>query len=618
MDQQRLSAVLVEFAHTLVTSYSIQEILDHLVDRAVQVLPVTGCGVMLMGDDRELHFAAASNDTILRIAALQIEFGEGPCLTAYKTGDCVLIDDLATDKRYQRFGPHAADAGLAAVFSFPLTVEGTSERLGALDLYSEVKLELGEDDVTAGKILADVAAVYLFNAKARTEAEASSEQLRHRALHDPLTGLPNRDLVKDRLQHALVKTSRSSTEVGVLFVDLDQFKVVNDSFGHHVGDKLLMAVADRLTAALRPGDTLGRLAGDEFVVICEGLPAAGVAEEVADRVVDVLTKPFSLGASEVSIAASVGVATGRDEPGAFSSADEILRHADAAMYLAKQHGGNRHTTATDLTRADTERRRGIDRDLAQAIERSELHLCYQPIVSAITTNWASVEALLRWNHPSMGAVSPQSIVACAERTGLTAALSEWVVNRACEDMLGWKQQADQPPGKFAVNVSARELMQPDHCQAVSNALDATGLPADALCIEITESVLVEDIRGALNALENLKKLGVSLALDDFGTGYSSLTYLKAFPVDAIKIDRSFVANLGADPVDETIIEAVVKLAQALKLSVIAEGVEDAEQLEHVTALSCDHVQGYFLSPPLPADTIASRRFARPKVTATAR
>ncbi|HYP47240.1 MAG TPA: GGDEF domain-containing protein [Thermoleophilaceae bacterium] len=616
MDGQRLSAVLVEFARTLVTSYSIQEILDHLVDRVVHILPVTGSGVMLMGGDRELHFAAASDETILRIEGLQMEFGEGPCLAAYETGDCVLVGDLARDGRFERFGPHAVDAGLAAVFSFPLLVEGRS--LGALDLYSDVPVELATDEVDAAVVLADVAAIYLFNAQARTEAEANADDLRRRALHDPLTGLPNRELVHDRLEHALAKTSRSSAEVAVLFVDLDRFKAVNDNFGHHVGDKLLIAIAERLSAVLRPGDTLGRLSGDEFVVVCEELPAPTVAGEVADRIVDAMSRPFSLGANELSIAASVGVATARDGLAATTSADELLRNADAAMYLAKRRGGNQRTTASDLTRADTERRTGIDRDLAHAIERDELHLEYQPIVSAATSSWSSVEALLRWNHPTAGAVPPESILASAERTGLSGELSEWVVRRACEDMRRWEDQTSAPPESFAVNVSARELMHPDHCRAVAKALSDAALPAESLCIEITESVLVEDVRGALAALGALKNLGVGLALDDFGTGYSSLNYLKAFPVDVIKIDRSFVANLGDDPIDETIIEAVVKLARALELSVIAEGVEDARQLDRVRALRCDHVQGYLFSRPLPAAAIASHRFARASPAAATR
>lgn len=607
MDQQRLSTVLLEFARTLVTDFSIPEILDHLVDRVVQILPVTGAGVMLMAGDDELRFVAASDDKILRIEALQLEFGEGPCITAYQTGVRVLIGDLATDERYERFVPRAAAAGLAAVFTFPLRIEG--EHLGALDLYSEVPLELGEPDLVAAQVLADVAAVYLFNAQARSQARASSDQLRHRALHDPLTGLPNRDLVKDRLEQALTKSHRSSADVGVLFVDLDQFKLVNDTFGHHVGDQLLIAVADRLAAVLRPGDTLGRLAGDEFVVLCEGLTTPALADEIAGRVVGALTAPFSIGTNEISIAASVGVATARDGPGASGGSHAVLRHADAAMYAAKRRGGNQHKTATALTRAHIDRRRGVERDLGRAIERSELHLDYQPIVSATTTAWASVEALLRWTHATVGAIPPETIVASAERTGLTSALSEWVVRRACRDMHEWKEKADRPPPRVAVNVSARELMHPDHGQAVSHALQSTGVPAEALCIEITESVLVDDIRGALHALENLKQLGVSLALDDFGTGYSSLTYLKRFPVDVVKIDRSFVANLGDDPVDEAIVEAVVGLAQTLGLSVVAEGVENARQLEHVKALSCDQVQGYFLSPPLPAHAIASRRFA---------
>jgi len=334
LDAHRLAEVLVEFAQTLVKNLPIQGILDRLVERSIDVVPVTGAGVLLMGADFDLHFAAASDEVLLRVEALQLEFGEGPCITAYRTGKQVLIPDLCLDRQFPRFSPAARAAGLGAVFSFPIAVEG--QQLGALDVYRNEPGPLLIEDVTASQILADVAASYVYNARVHAGERRATEQFREQALHDALTGLPNRVLLHDRLCQVVAKAQRSGAAAAVLFVDLDRFKTINDNHGHLAGDKVLHAVGDRLRHAVRPGDTLARLAGDEFVIVCEDLDHSEQAERVARRVAEALAQPMQIGDILIDLSASVGIAyagQGTDLP------DSLLRDADAAMFRAKRDGG---------------------------------------------------------------------------------------------------------------------------------------------------------------------------------------------------------------------------------------------------------------------------------------
>lgn len=337
MDAHRLAEVLVEFAQTLVKDLPIQGILDRLVERSLDVVPVTGAGVLLMGADLDLHFVAASDKVLLRVEALQVEFGEGPCITAYKTGRQVLIPDLGSDQQFPRFSPAARVAGLGAVFSFPIAVEG--QQLGALDVYRTQPGPLVIDDAAACQILADVAASYVYNARVHVREREAAARFRERALHDPLTGLPNRVLLHDRLCQVVAKAQRSGAAAAVLFVDLDRFKTINDNHGHLAGDQVLLAVGYRLRHAVRPGDTLARLAGDEFVIVCEDFEHSEQAERVALRVAEALAEPVQVGGALIDVSASVGIAfagQGTDLP------ESLLRDADAAMFRAKQDGGARY------------------------------------------------------------------------------------------------------------------------------------------------------------------------------------------------------------------------------------------------------------------------------------
>jgi diguanylate cyclase (GGDEF)-like protein len=588
---RRLARVLVEFAHTLGTDFPIQKILDHLALRILDIVPVTGAGVMTMEDDGRMSFAAATNEAIMVLERLQNEFGEGPCVEAFRSNKAIAITDLSVDKAFPRFSPRAREAGLVAVFTFPMRVQG--RRLGAVDLYRDSPGPLSHHDMQAAQVLADVAAAYLFNAQARSE-------LSHRSLHDPLTGLANRALLDVLLERAVARAKRSHNCSAVLFIDLDRFKSVNDRYGHHVGDEVLRITATRLTKSLRPGDSLARLGGDEFVVVCEDLHEQREAETVAARVTAALSQPFQIEGSQIMVSASVGIAfsgPGQDLP------QSLLRDADVAMYLAKSDGGGRHATVPAATRAAAARADELERDLRDAQPQDEFSLVYQPIISAQHREVVAVEALLRWQHPLRGAVAPDVIIPSAERSGLILSLGEWVLGRALSDHKAWT--AVGPTARVAVNVSPRQLMAPGFGAGVDRALGATGTSPEDVSLEVTESVLLADAPRALAVLNELKDIGVQLSLDDFGTGYSSLSYLRQFPFDIVKIDRSFIADISTDRVTRSIVSSIIDLSHVLDLTVVAEGVETPSQLADVAALGVDHVQGFHVSHPLPVPELTA-------------
>jgi diguanylate cyclase (GGDEF)-like protein len=588
-----LADVLAEFAHNLGEGFDIQEILDHLVGRIVDVLPVTGAGVMLMGPADELHFVAASDDEILTIQTLQNELDEGPCLEAYRSGDPVSIPDLSRDEQFPRFSPRAREAGLAAVFTFPMSLDGG--RLGALDLYRDQTGELDGPGMKAAQVLADVAAAYIRNARDRADSEARLGVLRQRSLHDPLTGLPNRTLLKERLEQAVARASRSNQVVAVLFVDLDRFKRVNDRFGHDMGDRVLVAVAGRLRRVLRAGDTLARLSGDEFVIICEGLERSELAERVADRITEALGSVFDLGDGAVKISASVGMAfcgPAQEMP------ETLLRDADFAMYQAKQAGGGRHQVSDPAVRLAVDRRGQLSRELRDALARDEFQLAYQPLVDVADGTVVAVEALLRWQHPDRGWVMPSEILPIAEPTGLILEIGEWVLAQACRDLRHWQRRYGAAIPHVSVNVSAHQVMAPGFDSMVERVLGAAAIDPESVQLEVTESAFIEDGARALSVLKETKRLGVGLVLDDFGTGYSSLNYLRQYPFDVLKIDRAFISDVDTNATTRTIVASIIELAHGLELPVVAEGVETPGQLAQLSALGTDRAQGYYLCRPL--------------------
>jgi diguanylate cyclase (GGDEF)-like protein len=597
-DEQQLSDVLSEFARTLVTDFPIQGILDHLVERIVEVLPVSAAGVTLIAPGADPRYVAASDGSALRYEKLQTQLGEGPCLAAYHTGEAVAVADLREDGRFPRFAPLAVDAGLIAVFTFPL--RNGDSRLGALDLYRSTPGLLDAATMKAAQTLADVAAAYLINAQARAELRDSSERSRETALHDSLTGLPNRVLMLERLDHAVLRGRRSGKAAAVLFVDLDRFKGINDVYGHSVGDKLLVAVAERLSAVLRPGDTLARMSGDEFVILCEDLDGKAHVAEIAARIGNAIAAPLVLSGHQVDITASVGIAFAG--PGDQLS-EQLLEDADTAMYQAKRKGGARHQIVDLREQNLASQRAGLERELRGAPGRGELRTEYQPIVDTSDGRVMGVEALVRWAHPTRGLVTPAVLIPLAEQSGLIAEIGLWVLEQACPDRHRWQNRHHTDELTMSVNVSAHQLMASDYVAIVAAVLSQTDTDPNMMTLEMTESVFVQDGERALVVLSELKRLGVKLALDDFGTGYSSLNYLKQFPIDIVKIDQAFVADLVHDPASNHIVAAVVELAHKLDMTVVAEGVETAEQHHRLASLGCDACQGYYFAYPMPADNL---------------
>ena len=600
VQEAKLSTVLSEFATTLTTDFAIQDILDHLVTRIVEILPVTAAGVTVITGDDPPRYIAASDDAALRFERMQTELEQGPCMAAFRTGHAVAVPDIRSGAdAFARFAGTAATSGLAAVFAFP--IRHGAGRLGALDLYRDTAGPLDDHAMEVAQTLADVAAAYLINAQGRDKDRAAMEHLQHLALHDALTGLPNRVLLHERLAHAAHRAERSRTSAAVLFVDLDRFKDVNDRHGHAVGDELLRAVAHRLSGLVRPGDTLARVSGDEFVFLCEDLGSPENVDVLARRITDAFTTPFDLTSATVSLTASVGVAFAG--PGAEIS-DELVGAADKAMYQAKRFGGQEHRI---LDLREVVQPRGaattLERDLRAAFSHGDLDVAYQPIVRSGDGAMTGVEALLRWSHAQRGRVPATSIVAAAERTGLIDEIGAWVLERSATDRSHWLDLHPDASIELSVNVSPRQLMTPGYVRGVTSALSGSSLDPGALILEVTETVFMEDSQRAVGVLTDLRALGIRLALDDFGTGYSSLSYLQRLPVDIVKIDRRFIGGVELSGKSTAIVEAVTTMAHVLGLSVTAEGVETSSERDVVSAVGCDLAQGYYYARPMAASAI---------------
>jgi diguanylate cyclase (GGDEF)-like protein/PAS domain S-box-containing protein len=441
----------------------------------------------------------------------------------------------------------------------------------------------------------------IVNARDVTERKRTEEQLRYQALHDLLTDLPNRRLFVDRLQQALRRTRRRpERQVAVLFMDLNNFKVINDSVGHETGDKLLVAVAERLRGLLRPEDTLARFGGDEFIVLIEDIEDTADAVRVAERIVEGLRKPFVVNGQEFFVAASIGIAL---SGASTKDPEELLRNADLAMYRAKEKGPLGYEVFDESMPVQALERLELENDLRRALEAKEFVVHYQPIVDLRSGEVQGVEALIRWKHPERGLLKPEEFVPVAEEIGLIVPLGEAVLEEACRWAVRWQEEHPRLSSLLMnVNLSAKQLQRPDLATTVKGVLQRTGLDPACLTLDITETVYVKVLEGNTAALNDLKQLGVKISIDDFGVGYSSLSYLKRLPADILKLDKSFIEGLGEDPEDTAIVQMVIDLARTLGIEVIAEGV-DSEAVSILKEMGCGLAQGFFFAEPLPPEEV---------------
>ncbi|HET6756141.1 MAG TPA: EAL domain-containing protein, partial [Burkholderiales bacterium] len=416
------------------------------------------------------------------------------------------------------------------------------------------------------------------------------------------TELPNRNLFYDRLRRGVARAEREKAKLAVLFVDMDNFKVVNDGLGHEIGDRLLSMIAERLTRCVREEDTISRWGGDEFTIVIERAQDPENVAHTAQRIAAVLSAPFLLDANEIFITASVGISFFPDDA---LDTNSLVKHADLAMFQAKSSapGSYRFFSPNMNTRA-TERLH-IEANLRRALERDELVVHYQPQVCFRSGRTTGVEALVRWRHSKWGLMAPDRFIPIAEQSGLIVPLGEWVLERACRQMREWEREG-HPPMSLAVNLSARQFRQKDIWLMIRKTLEGCGFPASRLEIELTESAIMDDAEAAARVLSEIRATGVNIAIDDFGKGYSSLAYLKRFPIDKLKIDREFVRDVASDPDDAAIVNAIITLAHSLEIGVVAEGVETEEQLKFLTDQGCDQGQGYYFGKPAPAHEIAAR------------
>jgi diguanylate cyclase (GGDEF)-like protein/PAS domain S-box-containing protein len=594
---EALSAGQNQLLQMVALGAPLESILDKLIRLIESQIPGMLGSVLLLGEDGiHVRHGAAPNlppDYINAINGAPIGPRAGSCGAAMYWGKPIIVTDIMHDPLWDDYRSVASPYDLQACWSTPI-LSSTGTVLGSFAMYYREPRSPQESDLR----LADVASHMAGIAIERHQAE---RRISHIAHHDALTGLPNRLLLRSRLAQALANAQRHHNLVALLFIDLDNFKRINDSLGHHVGDLVLQATAQRLQGCVRQEDILARLGGDEFVLVLWSLAHAGEAAMVADKVLKALALPFHVNSHELHVGGSVGISM---YPADGFDVETLMRAADTAMYHAKENGRGNYQFFTEALNIAIQHRLTVENQLRHALARGEFTLHYQPQVQMDSGRIIAAEALLRWNRAGHDMVAPAEFIAIAEETALIVPIGEWVLREACMQLKRWRDggHADLT---IAVNLSPRQMSQPGLPDMVQHILRAADLPAETLDLEITESVLMQPSGENMAMLKRLSEMGVQLSVDDFGTGYSSLSYLKRFPVDVLKIDQSFVRGIGRDANDMAIADAIIGMAQGLHLEVIAEGVETAEQAAYLQAHGCRSAQGYYYSVPLSSDAFGN-------------
>ncbi|CDZ67183.1 C-di-GMP phosphodiesterase A [Neorhizobium galegae bv. orientalis] len=576
----------------------LEEVLDRIVRLIeAQLEGVLGSILLLDESGNHLKHGAAPNLPPAYCRAIDgVAVGPkaGSCGTAVHRRTNVVVSDIMGDPLWADYRELAAQHGLRSCWSTPI-LSHQGAVLGTFAMYSHGVREPGNFETDLTDMATRIAAIAI-------ERKLAEDQISFLAHHDILTGLPNRSLLKDRLVQAMLQTERHNPCVSVVFIDLDNFKSVNDSQGHSAGDELLKIVAHRMVECVRPVDAVVRLGGDEFVILLVDQPEGSDAISVTlDRVRTAISEPITIGGRVFHVTCSMGVAT---FPHDGADAETLLMNADAAMYKVKEAGGDGFQFFTVQMNITVHERLALQDAMRDGLARSEFYLLYQPQIDLKSGEIFAVEALVRWRHPTLGVVSPDRFIPLAEETGLIVPLGDWILNEACRQNKAW-QDGGLLPVSVCVNVSARQFQDKNLIKNVTSALTESGLSAEYLELELTESLVMRDVEQAIATMKELQSLGVHFAIDDFGTGYSSLSALKSLPVSRLKIDQSFVRNLAQDEDDRTITAAVISLGQRLKMKVIAEGVETDEQLTFLRESHCDEIQGYHFSRPVEAAAIAA-------------
>lgn len=473
----------------------------------------------------------------------------------------------------------------------------TREVVGLRKDYSAFPLELKTSQLRIQDTV-----TFITTARDISERKETEQRIRYMASHDALTKLPNRALLQDRIQQTLIHNQRRNIKAAILFIDLDKFKIINDTLGHDVGDSLLKEAAARLLASVRGEDTVARQGGDEFIILLSNITNPEDAGLIAQKVLDSMVQPFVINGKELHISASVGITIYPDDG---KDMDTLLKNSDIAMYHTKESGRNNYHYFSEKMNKQASEKQIMSSELRHAVERNQLYLVYQPVVDTISDKMTGMEALLRWHHPELGHVSPIRFIPLAEETGTILPIGEWVFRTACSQLRDWQKQGYEVP-RLAINLSAKQFHQKNLVDNLSMVLADTGIAANMIGIEITESMLVQNIEEVVETLLKLSNMGVQISIDDFGTGYSSLSYLKRFPIDKLKIDKSFIDDISTHPDDAAIVKAIIAMAHGLSMKVVSEGVETEDQLEFLRRYGCEQYQGYLFSKPLPAAQIEAK------------